>query len=644
MKNKKIRGHFPILFGYCLFMATACINEIPSENPDIQEGDIPITFSVHIEKPETKITDNLFDANDRIGLYALISGNSMADERYIDNLLLTCGEDQELIPEKEVYYPEGDNSLDFIAYYPYNPEGAEKGETTIPVSIQPNQEDAADYSASDFLTATKNKVAGSGKPVSLDFEHRLAKLKIKLSPKNDDEAEEMWKDNPHIVATGFYTQADYNLETGKFSNFKNVADITPTGGWKVESDKLVGKEFIFLPQEINSDQVFQIDWNGRIYTCPIPVAESLNGNAQYEIEISTEESKTNQLTSIVASISKWPTGNELEDTETQNGAQILHLSALSFEASNIYRVHLNGKEVAEICKEYLSGNLDSKAITIYPIKDGATDLKNGTVLQLLDTDEEINGGELQWDLSNNSFTYYEGILPHIQTICFDQEGNLHTDDKPEQPAEINVVAYTLSDQRNPSDIQQYPIVKIGTQYWLRENLRADRYSNGKPMKKLTVAYGEPGYHVNKGNYFYNGEALEEGTMCPEGWSIPSLNDWKCLDEYIEHEVSTLKTGEWKKLGTETDNELAPVNNKTMFSIKPLGIWSYKPEFPDLNDGKMAAFWTWDDDENKIPENAIFFTGGSNTMIESPTLTKPDDPQKYEKETFYKGLSIRLIKK
>lgn len=641
MKNKKIRGHFPILFGYCLFMATACINEIPSENPEIQEGDIPITFSVQIEKPATKITDNLFDANDQIGLYALISGDDMAGERYIDNLLLTCGEDNELIPDKDVYYPEGDYTLDFIAYYPYNPEGAEKGKATIPVSIQPNQEDAADYSASDFLTATKDGVSGSKKTVSLDFKHRLTKLKINLQPKDNDEAEKMRKDNPHIVATGFYTQADYDLEKNRFSNFKNIADITPTGEWEVESGKLVGKEFIFLPQEISSDQVFQMEWNGRIYTCPIPVTESLDGNAQYEIEISTEESQSNQLTSIVASISKWPTGSELDGTETQNGAQILHLSALSFEASNIYRVHLNGKEVAEICKEYLN-DLESRAITIYPIKNGATDLKNGTVLQLLDTDEEMNGGKLQWDLSDNTFTYHKDDFPHIQTICFDQEGNLYTDDEPEQPAEINVVAYTLSDQRTPSDIQQYPIVKIGTQYWLRENLRADRYSNGDSMEKLTLANGKPGYHVHKGNYFYSGEALKKGTMWPEGWGIPSPNDWKCLDEYVENDVSLLKTDKWQILRPDKYNAIAPVNNKTMFSIKPVGLWSYIPEHPNINEGKTTGFWTWDYEKNDIPVNTVFFIGEFNKIVESTSMTEPKP--EYGTEPFYKGLSIRLIKK
>lgn len=627
----------------CLFGITACVNEIASESPEVQEGNIPITFSVCVEKSATKVTDDLFDANDRIGLYAQISGNDMADNRYIDNLLLTCGEDKKLTPEKDVYYPEGDYTLDFIAYYPYNSEGMEKGETTIPVSIRPNQKDAADYSASDFLAAIKDKVAGSEEPVSLEFEHRLAKLKISILPENNSGAEEMRKDNPHIVATGFYTQADYDLEAGKFSNFKNVSDITPTGEWKVESGKLVGKEFIFLPQEISSSQVFQIEWNGRIYTCPIPVTDTLNGNTQYEIEISTEESETNRLTSIVASISEWLNDRELDGIESENGAQILHLSALSFETSNIYRVHLNGKEVAEICKEYLSKDLDSRAITIYPVKDGTADLKNGTVLQLLDRDEKMNGGKLQWDLSDNSFTYYEDTLPHIQTICFDQAGKMYTDNEPEQPAEINVVAYTLSDRRNPSDIQQYPIVKIGTQYWLRENLRADRYSKGGSMEELTVANGKPGYHVNNGNYFYSGEALEKGTMCPEGWGIPSLNDWKCLDEYIGKEASALKTGEWKILDTNKYDEIAPVDNRTMLSIKPLGIWSYKSDHPDLNEGKMAAFWTWDYDKSKIPENAIFFTGESKTMIESPTLTTPDDP-KYGKGPFYKGLSIRLIKK
>ena len=631
---------FYFLVFSCIFIFAGCINEIASETPEIKEGNIPITFSVEIGKFTTKITDDAFEANDPIGLYALITGNTMADERYIDNLLLTCGEDQDLIPERDIYYPEGDNTLDFIAYYPYNPEGAKAGQAIIPVSIQPNQEKATDFSTSDFMTASKQRVSGSTKSVSLKFEHRLSKLRIVLNPGNNTETDEMLEDDPHIVATGFYTQANYDLEKDGFTGFKNADDITPNGTWEVKSGKLVGKEFIFIPQEINDEQFFQIDWNGRIYTCPIPSSvETLEGNKQYEIEINMEESESNQLSGLLASISDWPVADELEGVDSENGAQILHLSALSFEASNVYRVHLKGKEVAEICKEYLADELDSRAITIYPVQNGVADLENGTILQLLDTDEEINGGELQWNLSDNTFSYYEDGQSAIQVIYFDQDGNLHTDDDAIQPAEINVVAYTLTDRRNSADIQQYPIVKIGTQYWLRENLRADRYSNGDTMEKKIVAEGEAGYYINdKGDYFYNGEALKAGTISPKGWGIPSASDWESLNKYIEGDVSMLKTGEWGIHAIKnTDNlEVSPVNNKTMFSIKPLGNWSNDPDKPNINMGTMAAFWTWDYDRNDIPEQTVFFIGESNEVNMQPTISGFGD--------FYKGLSLRLIKK
>ena len=488
------------------------------------------------------------------------------------------------------------------------------------------------------MTASKQRVSGSSKPVSLEFEHRLSKLKIILIPSNSKEADEMLKDDPHIIATGFYTQANYDLEKDEFTGFKNAADITPTGKWEVESGKLIGKEFIILPQEINDEQVFQIDWNGRIYTCPVPSVETLDGNKLYEIEINTEESESSQLSGLLASISDWPAADELEDVDSENGAPILHLSALSFEASNVYRVHLKGREVAEICKEYLADDLDSRAITIYPVQNGVADLENGTILQLLDTDEEINGGELQWDLSDNTFSYYEDDLPAIQAIYFDQDGNLHTDDDAIEPAEINVVAYTLTDRRNSADIQQYPIVKIGTQYWLRENLRADRYSDGELMEERTIATGDAGYHINKeGDYFYNGEALKAGTISPKGWGIPSASDWESLDEYIEGDVSMLKTGEWGIFNVNKDDlEVAAINNKTMFNIKPLGNWTNNPEQYITNIGSLAAFWTWDYDQNNIPEKTVFFIGESNEMVMEYTIANKHD--------YYKGLSLRLIKK
>ena len=97
---------------------------------------------------------------------------------------------------------------------------------------------------------------------------------------------------------------------------------------------------------------------------------------------------------------------------------------------------------------------------------------------------------------------------------------------------------------------------------------------------------------------------------------------------------------------DESDEVAPVNNKSQLYIMPLGVWS-DPSKEDtdtnINRGKMAAFWTWDYEGNCIADNTVFFIGGSNTIIESPSVTPDKDAPEGEEATFYKGLSIRLIR-
>ena len=79
-----------------------------------------------------------------------------------------------------------------------------------------------------------------------------------------------------------------------------------------------------------------------------------------------------------------------------------------------------------ICKEYLkSDDIDSQAITIYPIDvDEQSDLNNGTVLQLLDDDRDINGGQISWNTENNSFTYTQGSSGTIDKFYLDETGKV----------------------------------------------------------------------------------------------------------------------------------------------------------------------------------------------------------------------------
>ncbi|MCL1615794.1 fimbrillin family protein [Bacteroides sp. ET71] len=616
-----------------LVLFTACVNQIESET-DIKEGNIPINFSIKIKETATKVSENAFEAGDEVGVYGILTGNQINDERYIDNLLLKCTTGNNLIPEKPVFYPEGDATLDFIAYHPYQPNAISPNSSTIPISIHSDQSNSSNRSSSDFMTAVTEKVSNSNSSVSLEFHHRLTKLKISLLPGENEDIDEMLAANPRIIASNFYTQANYDFTTEEFSQFDHIADIISAGEWKKTEGKLSGKEFIFIPQDIDNTQSFQMEWNGRIYTCPMPPIDRLESNKQYELEINAEETESLELEGVVATIKDWEDGIPLENVENEYTNQALHLSVLSFEPSNIYRIYMKGREVAEICKEYLTGDLNSTAITAYPIRNGMPDLTQGTVLQLLETTENINGGTINWNLEENTFTYEEGSLPIIRQIYFDETGTLQIKSST-PPASINVVAYTLRDMRDVTEIINYPIVKVGTQYWMRENLRATSYANGtyiEPQEKLD---GTAGYFNTGDIYFYNGEALEAGEISPEGWQLPTAKDWQTLSKYVNKDASLLKGGEWRILSSDPNSEIGnPVSNLTMFSILPLGQWSHSGGHVNLN--QAAGFWTWDYETNSIAKETIFFSGQSDEMQIASTQASG--------QNFSKALSVRCLKR
>lgn len=84
MRNAFKRANYVL----CLLLAlsgTSCINRL---NDEIKEGSILISFSFEASKAATKVTKNTFDIGDRSGIFAMLTGNSLDQQRYIDNLLL----------------------------------------------------------------------------------------------------------------------------------------------------------------------------------------------------------------------------------------------------------------------------------------------------------------------------------------------------------------------------------------------------------------------------------------------------------------------------------------------------------------------------------------------------------------------------
>ncbi|WP_291529074.1 fimbrillin family protein [Bacteroides sp. UBA939] len=561
-----------------------------------------------ISDTHTRATDTAFEKGDKVGLFATFSSKSISEERYIDNLKLEYGSNSSFIPEKIVFYPVGDATLDFTGYYPYQTTKIPANVSTVPISVQTDQSTTARRSQSDFLVAKASNIVSSENPVELEFHHKLFKMQITLTPKEGENINDLLKANPHIIATGFRTKANYNLDTDKITDTHEEADIIPHGAWSIKDGKLVGKEIIIIPQTVNPEsQSLVMDWNGQIYTCPMPDL-TIEGGTQCELDVTAMQTTNHILTGVIGAVFDWKT---IEGKEIDNNGKTtsVHLLALSFSQSDIYRIYSGGRPIAEICKEYLkSENINSRAITIYPVDNEQSDLSKGTVLKLLDDERDINGGIISWNTTDNTFTYTSGSSKPVEVFYLNEAGEVLTE-KPESSINISIIGHVIRDIRDGS-VKEYPIVKIGTQYWMKDNLQATTYRDGTALAKQTELEQGSGYFQPAGQntYFYNGDALLANELAPEQWRIANLADWNLLVEYIADTALLLKAGQWR-----TGETTYTGTGETGFNAIAYGLYNNKNGTALVNVDASASYWISGNSALTLADKAVLLMGHDTTV-------------------------------
>ncbi len=93
------------------------------------------------------------------------------------------------------------------------------------------------------------------------------------------------------------------------------------------------------------------------------------------------------------------------------------------------------------------------------------------------------------------------------------------------------------------DGNSYKTVVIGNQVWMKENLRTTKFNDNTDIQNITEprewarvttsAYSWYGNDIaNKDVYgaLYNWHAVNSGKLCPEGWRIPTDQDWQKLTD------------------------------------------------------------------------------------------------------------------
>jgi uncharacterized protein (TIGR02145 family) len=160
---------------------------------------------------------------------------------------------------------------------------------------------------------------------------------------------------------------------------------------------------------------------------------------------------------------------------------------------------------------------------------------------------------------------------------------------------------------NVTDIDgnKYATIQIGTQTWMAENLKTTRYNDGTSIPtglsdqawSATLGGAYAIYNNNEANNttygkLYNWYAVNTGKLCPQGWHIPTDEEWSQLSTYLGSNTgikmkstgnSTDGTGLWKKLTSsnrEGTNESGftglpggrRYDNGTFHNIVSYGYW------------------------------------------------------------------------
>jgi len=153
----------------------------------------------------------------------------------------------------------------------------------------------------------------------------------------------------------------------------------------------------------------------------------------------------------------------------------------------------------------------------------------------------------------------------------------------------------------------YEEVEIGDQVWMTENLNVEKFRNGDPIPHANAIskwrkagleeqpawcyYDNDPANGEKYGKLYNWYAVNDlRGLRPEGWKIPSKEDWKALENYLGDEAETKmkSTTGWEKDSNGT--------NSSGFSGLPdsaigTGTIRVKNNFNFVGLGLTALWWS-----------------------------------------------------
>ncbi|MGD0754897.1 MAG: FISUMP domain-containing protein, partial [Bacteroidales bacterium] len=161
------------------------------------------------------------------------------------------------------------------------------------------------------------------------------------------------------------------------------------------------------------------------------------------------------------------------------------------------------------------------------------------------------------------------------------------------------------------DNNTYNTVKIGTQWWMAENLKTTTYSTSTSIPYVTdnttwAGLSTPAYcyyNNNEATYgelygaLYNWFAVNTGNLCPTGWHVPTDADFNTLELYLGMPPAQVDVWGWR--GTDQGTQMKSTSgwnsngngtNTSGFTALP-GGYRYAADGTYNSVGDLTYWWS-----------------------------------------------------
>lgn len=262
--------------------------------------------------------------------------------------------------------------------------------------------------------------------------------------------------------------------------------------------------------------------------------------------------------------------------------------------NQVYIIHM--KTFMEYYTIKVMGNINISEFAIIPEYRGTQSKSVNVAVE--------QGFDIQTGDSLSFLAYYMG---EASDPVFIKAGEVKT---------LDFYFYSTTGEVEDRDGNTYKTVRIGDQWWMAENLRSSKYSNGIsiPLVNNTTNWGKlSDNNVDKAYCWFNDDesntipygalytfaASTNGLIysemsiqgiCPDGWHIPSKAEWETLAETLGGK--TLAGGKLKEVGTvHWDLPNTGASNSSGFSGIPSGSRAFSDGLFYGTLSTYAAYWS-----------------------------------------------------